>query len=144
MKKALFVLLAIVAVVGFGVKDSVAGQLCWRTEDNTVFKLVTGLPDPAYPWAKSLNGVWIFGGFAVPVTGSMVKSPYGTQLLINLDGTLPNMSTHYGMRGHVGPVSKNGTITIYHSNTGGFDTEGLTKVSCKSIEAVIADLRSEH
>ncbi len=142
MEKALFVLLAIVAVVGFGVKDSMAGQLCWRTEDNTVFKLVTGLPDPAYPWAKSLNGVWIFGGFAVPVTGSMVKS--GTQLLINLDGTLPDTSTHYGMRGQVNPVSKNGNIKIYHSNTGGFETWGLTKVSCTSIEAVIDDLSSEH
>ena len=142
MKKALFVLLALLAVVGFGVKDSTAGQLCWETENNTVFKLVVGIPDPAYPWAKSLNGVWIFGTYAVPVTGSMVKR--GTQLLINLDGTLPDLSTHYGMWGQVGPVSKNGTIKIYHSNTGGFETWGLTKVSCTSIQAVIDDLSSEY
>jgi len=90
---------------------------------------VTGTPDPAYPWAKSLNGVWIFGGFAVPVTGSMVKSPYGTQLLINLDGTLPDMSTHYWMRGQVDPVSKNGTIKIYHSNTGALALRALRKLA---------------
>jgi hypothetical protein len=140
MKKAGLVLLVLVILGSWAVKDSEAGQWCWQfaAYPDDYMKLSVTKPDPLYPF-WSLHGMWYnsLSPYIIPLVGSMVKSADGTQRLLTLEGTYPGGTLNFAINAQIDAVTKNGTFHIYYIEQTG-DSLGsfpLNKVKCSTLPA---------
>jgi len=139
MKKAVLFFLALAVLIGFVVKDSEAGQLCWAIDSGTqgYIKVSSTSPDPAYPH-KLLNGTWYSPStWLLPVVGTMESNSGGTTKRVSLHGTYVSGSDLYDyvLDATIDPVTKNGTIYIFSDLLGSTNSFTLTKISCATAPA---------
>ncbi len=135
MKKAGLILLVLVVVGSWAVKDSGAGQWCFDLGNGEYAKISFAKNDPNYPF-------WLISGilyepntYFAPVDGIMVKSPDGTRRLLTLNLTFENAVLWYGYA-DIDARTKNGVVTFYGINDDVYDNaHSLTKVNCSSLPA---------
>jgi hypothetical protein len=77
--------------VGFGVKDSTAGQMCWSVNASPLKVSVTDTGSGH----KLVNGFWDAAADRIPVTGTFEKASTGTDRILTLHGvwstTIPSL-----------------------------------------------------
>lgn len=75
MKKAVFLFLAVMVLIGFAVKDSMAEQLCWQLSPFIdVVKVSVTATGSGH---KIVNGIRFYSTSVYPVVGSFEKDPNG-------------------------------------------------------------------
>jgi hypothetical protein len=134
MKKVALFFLALVVLAGFAMKDSEAGQLCWKLNPYTdIIKVSTSTPDSLYDHTL-LNGRWRArnpGGYACPVVGSMEKHFDGVNKVVGLHATATVGGTLYSaiIEATINPKTNNGTWNLLRSD-GGTISGTFTRVDC--------------
>ena len=130
MKKAVFLFLAVMVVMGFAVKDSVAAAWCWQIDPFDNIKLTVVKPDPASPF-WSLHGVWRGGDTIIPLAGTMAKTLDGTGRILTLHGTYPGSNSQsYSINVEIDAATRNGTMHIYYIPLNSYLDFPLTKIPC--------------
>jgi hypothetical protein len=138
MKKVGLVLLVLVILGGYMVKDSEAGQWCFQLDGFAEYvKLNVTRPDPLLPY-WTLNGVWYHSSFhfIAPVSGTMVKSPDGTQRLLGISGTFIDAGVFnevYQAQAIIDSATKNGTLYIWYDTSNTSSNFPFTKVNCGTV-----------
>lgn len=139
MKKAALLFLALVVLVGFAVKESEAGQLCWKFDGyNDYIKVTVSNPDPLYS-PKLLIGMWYSpAAYVLPLVGTMVKDIGGTPTRVSLQATYgagSSLQNPIALDASLDPVTKNGTLGIYYHNTDSVSSFTITKINCSTAPA---------
>jgi hypothetical protein len=137
MKKAGLVLLVLMILVSYMVKDSEAAQWCWELSGvNQYIKVSVVKPDPLYPY-WSLNGItYVPDMILLPVAGTMVKSADGTQRFLTLWGAYPPTGAILGLDAVIDAETKNGTCGILGIIPfSARETFPLQKVPCSTLPA---------
>jgi hypothetical protein len=136
MKKVGLLLLVVVILGGWAVKDSEAAQLCWQLTAADFVKLSYVKNDASYPF-WTLSGMWYEPGYAIiPLDGAMVKNADGTRRILTLSGAFPGATNTYLISADIDATTKNGTFTIHYVDAGVGDlTLSFTKVNCNTLPA---------
>ena len=136
MKKVGLILLLLVILGGWTVKDSEAGQWCWQLADSNLYmKLSFAKNDPNFPF-WTLSGMVYEPGISLePVSGTMVKNADGTRRLLTL--TMTNADgISWLMYADIDAHTKNGPMIGYCPNNDSYDdNHPLTKVNCSTMPA---------
>ena len=135
MKKAGLLLLVLVILGGWAIKDTEAGQWCWDLGNGEYVKISFAKNDPNYPF-WTLAGIWYSPGNPIlPISGTMVKNADGTRRLLTLNMTNLDALSWVGYA-DIDANTKNGPIIFYLANNDTYSTaHTLTKVSCSSLPA---------
>jgi len=132
MKKAGLLLLVLLILGGWAIKDSQAGQWCWDI-DGDYIKVSFAKNDPSYPFWLLSGIIYQPNVYLSPVDGIMVKNADGTRRLLTLNITHPNAVLWYGYA-DIDALTKNGLVTFYGVNDNVYDiAHTLTKVPCSSL-----------
>jgi len=135
MKKTGLILLVVVILGGWVVKDSEAGQWCWDMDFDEYMKLSFTKNDPSFPFWTLSGMSYTPGGSIMPVAGTMVKSADGKRRLLTLTITNAEAISWFGYA-DIDAQTKNGTIIFYCANSDTYSTgHSLTKVNCSSLPA---------
>ena len=135
MKKTGLLLLVLVILGCWAVKDSEAGQWCWDAGSGEYMKLSFAKNDPNYSF-WTLAGIWYSPGNPIlPISGTMAKNADGTRRLLTLNMTNPDALSWVGYA-DIDALTKNGPIIFYLANNDSYSTaHTLTKVDCKTLPA---------
>ena len=133
MKKARLLLLVLVILGGWAIKDSEAGQWCWDLGLGEYMKLSFAKNDPNFPFWTLSGMTYAPGEGILPVTGTMVKNADGTRRL--LTGTMADADgISWFMYADIDARTQNGTCIYYCPNSDAYSTaHTMTKVPCSSL-----------
>ena len=135
MKKAGLILLVLVILGSWAIKDSEAGQWCWDIGFNEYLKLSFAKNDPNFPFWTLSGFDYLLGADILPIAGTMVKNADGTRRLLTGTTTNPDGISWF-MYADIDAQTKNGTIIFYCPNNDTYDTaHTLTKIDCKTMPA---------
>jgi len=133
MKKVGLILLLLMILGGWAVKDSEAGQWCWDLGLGEYMKLSFAKNDPNFPFWTLSGMTYVPGESILPVAGTMVKNADGTRRLLTL--TMTNTDgISWLMYADIDAQTKSGPMIGYSPNYDSYDpAHTLGKVPCSSL-----------
>jgi len=148
MKKAVFMFLAAMIIIGFAMNDSMAGQLCWQKSG--VSDIIKVSVTDTGSGHKLVNGFTSTSSYLLPVTGSFEKDLDGVHRILSLNATNTYTDSWGGNRscvitGVLDPSSTpkwQGTVTTDCGNGDFVTTRDLIRINCSTLKP-LANMASQ-